>query len=143
MNNDYLIIHKSILPEFFDLVIRARDMIENEGLSVSAACQRVDISRSTYYKYKDFIFYPSNSLGRKAIFSIKAMDVKGVLSAVLNAVYENKMSVLAINAGLPIKNNAYITLTLDLQDYNQPIDELIAKFKAIKHVKSASIIAIE
>ena len=143
MTNDYLIIHKSILPEFFDQVIGVREAIENEGISVSTACQRAGISRSTYYKYKDFIFRPSKELGRKAIFSFKTLDEKGVLSAILNVVYENGCSVLAINQGLPIKDCAYITITLDLQEYNLSIDELLSKFKGIKHVKSASILDLD
>jgi len=142
MRNDYLIIHKSILPEFYVLVINARDLIENEGCSVSHACQEMGISRSTYYKYKDFIFNSTSEFGRKAIFAFKTYDKKGVLSSILNVVNETECSVIAINQGIPIKDSAYITLTLDLTEFAEPIDEMLVKFKKIKFVKSVNILAI-
>ncbi len=143
MANEFFIIHKSILPDFYNLVIRARDLVENEGYSVSAACQNVNISRSTYYKYKECIFNPSKEFGRKAILAFKTHDEMGVLSNILNVAYENKCSVISINQGIPIKNNAYITLTLDLQKYDESLEDLIAKFKSIKYVKTVSITAVD
>ena len=54
-NNEYLIVHKSILPEYFDQVIAARELIVERDYSVTEACKLNNISRSTYYKYKDYI----------------------------------------------------------------------------------------
>lgn len=142
MRNDYLIIHKSILPDFYVLVVKARELIENEACSVSAACLQVGISRSTYYKYKDYIFNSTREFGRKAIFAFKTFDKKGVLSNILNVVNETEGSVIAINQGIPIKDSAYITLTLDLTEFSEPIDEMLVKFKKIKYVKSVNILAI-
>ncbi len=142
MVDDYLIVHRSVLPEFFELVLQARDLIDNGGYSVSAACEALNISRSTFYKYKDCIFYPSKELGRKAIFSFKTNDEKGALSHILNVIFENGGSLISIQ-GTPIKNVAYITLTVDLKDFQGPIDELVAKFKKIKPVKNVSVLAID
>lgn len=140
---EYFIVHKSLLPEFYDQVIRARDLVDNEGCSVSYACDTTGISRSTFYKYKDSIFYPSKEYGRKAIFALKTMDKRGVLSNILNLVYENDGSVISINQGIPIKDTAYITITVDLQEYKGMIEELIVKFKKIKGVKSVTLLAID
>ena len=142
MVKDYLIVHRSVLPEFFELVLEARDLIDNEGYSVSAACDKVNISRSTFYKYKDYIFYPSKERGRKAIFSFKTNDEKGALSHILNVIFENGGSLNSIQ-GTPIKNIAYITISVDLRDYQGPIEELVQKFKSIKPVKNVTVIAID
>ena len=57
--DNYLLIHKSILPEYYEKVIEARRLLESgEARDVSHAVRLVDISRSTYYKYKDFILEP-------------------------------------------------------------------------------------
>ena len=53
-SNEYLIVHKSILPEYFEQVIQARELINDKNFSVSDACKQLNISRSTYYKYKDY-----------------------------------------------------------------------------------------
>ena len=60
---EYYIVHRSLLPDYYENVIMARDMVENEGHSVSHACAAAGISRSTFYKYKDFVFHPSKEYG--------------------------------------------------------------------------------
>ena len=51
MLDQYLIIHKSILPEYYEKVIEARRLIETGKIKdVSQAVREVGISRSTYYK---------------------------------------------------------------------------------------------
>ena len=60
-NNEYFIVHKSILPDYYELIIQAREMINDKKYSISDACKLLNISRSTYYKYKDFfLFLPNN-----------------------------------------------------------------------------------
>ena len=90
-NDEYYIVYKSILPEYFESVINAKSMVEDEKQSVSNACKKFNISRSTYYKYKDKIFTASKSYGRKCIFGIRAGDKKGVLSAVIAEFYEDHL----------------------------------------------------
>lgn len=143
MNSDYLIIDKSILPDYFDLVLKAKELVEDEKTSVSDACKKTGISRSTFYKYKDKIFTVSTSYGKRAIFSVKAADKKGVLSGILNAVYSFQANVVSINQAIPIKGTAVITLTVDLGESPYRAEELSERLKAIENVKNASIVAIE
>ena len=51
MLDQYLIIHKSILPEYYEKVIAARHLLEDGKIrDVSQAVRQVGIARSTYYK---------------------------------------------------------------------------------------------
>ncbi len=143
MNDDYLIIYKSILPDYFELVLKAKALVEDEKKSVSDACKEVGISRSTFYKYKDKIFKASSSYGKKSIISLKTADTKGVLSAVLGEIYSFGANVITINQAMPIKNVAFITLAIDISEASADIVELINKLKTIDSVKSVSVIAIE
>ncbi len=143
MNDDYLIIYKSILPDYFELVLKAKALVEDEKKSVSDACKEVGISRSTFYKYKDKIFKASSSYGKKSIISLKTADTKGVLSAVLSEIYSFGANVITINQAMPIKNVAFITLAIDISETSADIVELINKLKTIDSVKSVSVIAIE
>lgn len=142
MRNDYLIIHKTILPDFFHQVVKVRDLVENEGECVSTACERIGISRSTYYKYKDLIFYPSKETGRKAIIALKVGDHKGVLGQISSVISENNCSFTSVNS-FPIKDNAYLTMTIDFSDYEDSLEVLVNKLRSVKYVRSVSILAID
>lgn len=143
MENKYLIVSTSVLPEYFEQVVKTREMIESGDINISQACQKNNISRSTYYKYKDNVFRPDRDYGKKSIFAFKMSDEKGVLSKILSVIYDFNANVIAINQAMPIKNYAYVTITLDISDSNKPLQELTKKLKQIKHVKSAHIIAFE
>ena len=72
MLKDYLIVHKNILPEYYEKVLEARRLLESgKARDVSQAVKEVGISRSTYYKYKEYILEPSEMAGgRKAVLSM-------------------------------------------------------------------------
>ncbi len=140
---EYFIVHKSILPEYFEQVIKARELINDKDYSVSDACKALNISRSTYYKYKDYIFRPSKDSGNKAIFVIKTIDEKGVLSSILSVVYENLGNIISINQDKPLDETAYITLAIDISELNCSIDELKQSLTIINGVKSVDIMGVE
>ena len=98
MNSEYLIVHKSVLPDCYERVVRARELIRTGAVrEVSEAARMVGISRSTYYKYKDFIFAPSeNTACKKAIFSMLLSHERGVLGRVLNCLSDKGANILTI-----------------------------------------------
>ena len=115
MLDQYLIIHKSILPEYYEKVIEARRLIEDGKIKdVSQAVRQVGISRSTYYKYKDFILEPTEiSGGRKAVLSMMLEHEQGVLSALLIRISEARANILTITQSLPIRDKASVTIALE------------------------------
>lgn len=88
MLENYLIIHKSILPEYYEKVLAVRHLMESGRVrDVSQAVKEIGISRSTYYKYKDYILEPSEMAGgRKAVLSMMLAHEPGVLSALLSCI---------------------------------------------------------
>ena len=87
------------------------------------------------YKYKDKVFEFSDDHGRKAIFSFKAENEKGVLSSILNGIAEFGGNVLTINQDMPIHNLAYVTITIDTKDLSLPVYDLMGKLKKIQRIK--------
>ena len=142
-SNEYFIVHKSILPEYFEQVIKARELINDKKYSISDACKALNISRSTFYKYKDYIFRPSKDSGNKAIFVIKTIDEKGVLSTILSVVYEKLGNIISINQDKPLDETAYITLSIDVSELNCSIDKLKEDLSLINGVKSVDIMGVE
>lgn len=145
MLKKYLIVSKTILPDVYEKVIEARNLI-NEGdvKGISEAVKMVGISRSTYYKYKDYVFSPSeNSIGRKAVIVLMLKHEKGVLSNVLNHISLSKANVLTINQSIPINGKASVSISLDISDIEPSIDDMIASIRTIKGVSSIKLLSIE
>ena len=143
MLDNYLIVHKSVLPDYFEKVVEARRMIESgKAPDVSSAVKMAGISRSTFYKYKDFILEPSAmSEGRKAVLSV--MHETGVLSALLAKVSDAGCSVLTITQSLPIHDRAGVTISLDISGMPGTIDSLLSALASTPGVEQPKLLAIE
>ena len=145
MKGKYLIVDKAILPDYFEKVIEARTLLrDGKFQNVSEAVKEVGISRSTYYKYKDFVFSPSDSnIGRKALFSIMLEDKKGALSEILNFLYSVECNIITINQNIPINEVASIIISMDISDTKTPIEEILVNLKTVKYVVSSKLVALE
>ena len=145
MLDNYLIIHKDILPECYEQVLQAKRLLESGKVrEVSQAVKQVGISRSTYYKYKDYIMEPMNlESGRKAVLSIILKHEPGVLGAVLNRISEVGGSVLTITQSLPIHEKASVTVSLDVSRMSGNVSSLMDAIAATSGVENAKLIAVE
>ena len=145
MLENYLIIHKSILPEYYTLVLKVRQLMESgKAKDVTQAVREVGISRSTYYKYKDYIFEPSELAGgRKAVLSMMLEHSPGVLSAVLNCISDTGGSVLTITQSLPIHSRASVTISLDVSSMVCELGGLAKRIERTAGVEQVKLIAIE
>ena len=145
MLENYLIIHKSILPEYFEKVLEVRRMLESgKKKDVSQCVKEVGISRSTYYKYKDFIMEPAAlSGGRKAVLSMMLTHEPGVLSSLLSCISHSGASVLTITQSLPIHDRASVTISLDVSALRHDFGGLMQMIEQIPGVENARLLAIE
>ncbi|MDO4972925.1 MAG: ACT domain-containing protein [Eubacteriales bacterium] len=145
MLNNYLIVHKSILPDYYEKVLEARKLMESGKVKeVSQAVKQVGISRSTYYKYKDYLFEPADMAGeRKAVLSMMLDHTPGVLSALLRGISEAGASVLTITQSLPIHDMASVTLSLDLSGMTLAMAELVDALAATPGVDNVRLLAME
>ena len=145
MLENYFIIHKSILPEYYEKVLEVRRLMESGKVKdVSQAVKQVGISRSTYYKYKDYIFEPSEMAGgRKAVLSMMLAHETGVLSTLLGRISETGASVLTITQSLPIHNRASVTISLDVSSMSCELSKLTSIIEETPGVENAKLVAIE
>ena len=141
----YLIVNKKILPEVYEKVIEARNLINTGSVKgISEAVKVVGISRSTYYKYKDYVFSPDeNQIGRKAVISMMLKHEKGILSNVLNYLSQENANILTINQSIPINNKASVNVSLDISDLNKSIDEVMADMKKIRGATQIKLLSVE
>lgn len=145
MSRNLLLVDKKILPDFFEKVILARQLIvSGEVKEVSEACKRVTISRSTYYKYKDYVFMPEEmGTSRKAIMSLLLNHQHGVLSDVLHCISDHETNIITISQTVPIRDKASVILTLDIQNLNIGIGDLLIELRDRYGVEKVNLIDIE
>ncbi|MBU4438852.1 MAG: ACT domain-containing protein, partial [Firmicutes bacterium] len=105
--------------------------------------KKVGISRSTYYKYKDYIFTPSENYGRKFTLSFKLDDQPGILSNILNILRDYQTSIITIHQDIPINQAAIVIVTLDGKDIVISIDELMVILEELNGVHGVHLIAME
>lgn len=141
----YYIVDSSILPDVVGKVIEARSLIENgEVHQVSEAVKRVGISRGTYYKYKDVVFKPGQDVStRKAVISLMLHHENGVLSEVLARISDAQGSILTINQNIPIHNWASLTISLDISNMLETLDELNADLHDLRGVSDVKLVSVE
>ena len=145
MNGKFLVVDKSILPDYLEKVIEARNLLaEGKVQNVSDAVKIVGISRSTYYKYKDFVFLPSdNALGKKALISLMLEHEKGALSEVLNFLSSVNCNIITINQNIPINNVASVVISFEITSTSLPPEDVVHELKKIKYVKMSRLLAFE
>lgn len=145
MLENFLIIDRHVLPDYFEKVVQARALLESGKVrEVSEAVKEVGISRSTYYKYRDCVYEPSNSsFGRKAVLSMLLADEPGVLSAMLNRLSDLGANILTITQSLPVHRKASVTLSLDVSNLQEPSSGMFAKLETSPGVEQVRLIALE
>lgn len=145
MNSKYLLVDKCILPPYYDKVIEARILLSSGKIKdVSEAVKEVGISRSTYYKYKDYIFTTnSDTDGRKAVISFTLSHKPGILSEVLAKLSDEGANILTITQNLPINSKAHVVMSLDVSGLKCDIELLVKEINAIDKVSGTKLISIE
>lgn len=143
MKNEYLLVHKSILPDYYESIIKCRELVEGKNLSTSEACKICNISRSTYYKYKDFIFEVDENKGDKVILSCRLLDKQGVLSNVLGTLSRYNCNIITINQNAPINNIAQTILTVDIKEINNDMSNVIKEINNLEGVKLVELLALK
>ena len=99
---------------------------------VIEAVKNEGISRSTYYKYKDYIFPMDETMYSKKITLVVLLSHEaGTLSKVLDCIAYNKGNVITINQDIPINMAANVTITLDISNIDGEIKGSIIKIQSI------------
>lgn len=142
---NFYLVDKRALPDVYEKVVKAKKLLrEGKVKDVTEAAKVAEISRSVYYKYKDFVFeFAESPKGRKATFNIMIIDEKGVLSDIINCVSSCGGSVLTIHQGIPLNGYAYVNLTIDISTLEGDIKTLLEGFSKINRVEKAEFIAME
>ncbi|EJL43822.1 hypothetical protein BAG01nite_10240 [Brevibacillus agri] len=138
----FYLIRSDILPESIVKTIEAKKMLESgEVDTVNEAVERVGLSRSAFYKYKDGIF-PFNAMMSEKIMTItfSLEHMSGYLSKVLTYVAEQGGNVLTINQTIPLQGIANISMSVDMANLRVSSTEFLESLQEIPGVRKAMIV---
>lgn len=143
--NQFYVISKEVLPEVFIKVMEVKELLESEKiLTVQEATERVGISRSSFYKYKDAImpFYEKGR-GQTITILIHLKDKSGTLSDLLNCVAGTGANILTINQMIPMNGVAIINICMETSQIKMEIGELLESIESMEGVQNVRLLARE
>ncbi|PHV72016.1 hypothetical protein CS063_00635 [Sporanaerobium hydrogeniformans] len=141
----FYVVDKKVLPEVFLKVVEAKNLLEKDKtLTVQEVAERMGISRSSFYKYKDAIlpFYEKGK-GEALTMLIHLQDERGRLSDVLNCIADAGANILTINQMVPMNGIAIINLCLQTFNMKSEIEDLISQLEELEGVQEIKILARE
>lgn len=143
--NKYFVVKQKAVPEVLLKVVEAKRLLESEkAITIQEATDRVGISRSSFYKYKDDIFpFHENAKGRTITMVLQLNDEPGLLSDVLKIVAEYHANILTIHQSIPVNGVATLTLSVEVLPSTDDISQMIEEMENPKGIHSIKILARE
>lgn len=142
MAERYFIVREDILPEAIVKTVQVKELLKRgEAETVHEAAERVGLSRSAFYKYKDGI-YAMDQMDRERLVTI-SMDLEhrsGILSKVLALVADLEGNVLTIHQSIPLQGMANVVISVDMSVMSAPLTALVDGIRKADGVRKANVV---
>lgn len=141
----YYLVDTSVLPEVFIKVVEVKKILSSGVVkNINEAVKKVGISRSAFYKYRDYVFpFYETSRGRVMTLFFVVEDFSGILSSIINKISAAKANILTINQNIPINGLADVTISIETDGMTSDISELMEEISKIEGVRRQEILARE
>lgn len=141
----YFVLKEKAVPEVLLKVVKAKQLIESgRAASVQEATEKVDISRSSFYKYRDDISpFHENVKGKTITMVIQLDDEPGLLSVVLNIVADCHANILTIHQSIPVNGIASLTLSVDILPETEDVSKMVDAIENRQGIHYLKILARE
>ena len=126
-------------------VVEAKKLLESEQvMTVQEAAERVGISRSSFYKYKDdnLPFY-DNTKGKTVTFVMQMDDRQGLLSDLLHVVAVYRANILTIHQSIPVNGVATLTLSVEVRADTGNVARMVEEMEEQRGIHYVKILARE
>lgn len=139
----YFLVDAVVLPEVFSKVIDAKKILSKGRIkTVNEAVKEVGLSRSAYYKYKDYVYpFYETSRGRVITLFFVVEDFSGILSCIINKIAQARANIVTINQNIPINGLADVTISIETSEMIMEINELMEELGKIEGVRRQEILA--
>jgi len=144
-SSQYFLVDGKVLPDVFEKVIAVKRLLSSGKVkAVNEATQMMGISRSAYYKYKDYIFpFYEMSRGKVMTLFFVVENFSGILSGIIGRIAIAKANIITINQNIPINGLADITISVETDTMITTIAEMMESISEIEGVRRQEILARE
>ena len=141
----YFMVKQKAVPEVLLKVVEAKKLLESERvITVQEATDRVGISRSSFYKYKDDIFpFYDNAKGKTITLVMQMDDEPGLLSDLLHVVAVYRANILTIHQSIPVNGVATLTLSVEVLETTGNVSKMVEDIEEKDGVHYVKILARE
>ena len=141
----YFVVKQKAVPEVLLKVVEAKKLLESErAITIHEATDKVGISRSSFYKYKDDIFpFYDNTKGKTITLVIQMDDEQGLLSDLLHVVAVYKANILTIHQSIPVNGVATLTLSVEVRSNTGNVSKMVEDIEEMNGIHYVKILARE
>ena len=141
----YFVVKQKAVPEVLLKVVEAKKLLETErAITVQEATDKVGISRSSFYKYKDDIFpFYDNTKGKTITLVVQMDDEQGLLSDLLHVVAVYKANILTIHQSIPVNGVATLTVSVEVRPNTGNVSEMVGDMEEMDGIHYVKILARE
>lgn len=141
-NSKFYLVKEEILPEAIKKTIKIKELLQSgKANTVNEAVEQISLSRSAYYKYKDYVFPFFEASKEKIVSIVILLEHKaGTLSRVLNTVAEEHGSIITINQSIPSHGMANINMTIETKNLIIELEALLDKLRLLDGVKDLEVL---
>ena len=141
----YFVVKQKAVPEVLLKVVEAKKLLETErAITVQEATDKVGISRSSFYKYKDDIFpFYDNTKGKTITLVVQMDDEQGLLSDLLHVVAVYRANILTIHQSIPVNGVATLTLSVEVRENTGNVSSMIEELEVLDVIHYVKILARE
>ena len=143
--SDYYVVKQKAIPEVLLKVVEAKKLLESgKAATIQDAVEKVDISRSSFYKYKDDIFpLHDNAQGTTITLSMSIDDEPGLLSDLLKVIADFGANILTIHQSIPINGVAALSISVQVLSSTTDVSRMLDAMEEEKGVRHVKILARE
>ena len=141
----YFVVKQKAVPEVLLKVVEAKKLLESErAITVQEATDKVGISRSSFYKYKDDIFpFYDNTKGKTITLVVQMDDEQGLLSDLLHVVAVYRANILTIHQSIPVNGVATLTLSVEIRENTGNVSGMIEELEDLNGIHYVKILGRE
>ena len=143
--SEYYVVKQKAVPEVLLKVVEAKKLLESgKAATIQDAVEKVDISRSSFYKYKDDIFpFHDNTQGTTITLSLSIDDEPGLLSDLLKVIADFGANILTIHQSIPINDVASLSISVQVLSTTSDVSRMLEAMEEEKGVRNVKILARE
>lgn len=141
----YYVVRDKALPEVLQKVVEAKRLLEADAnMTIQEATEQVNMSRSSFYKYKDDVApFSDNTRGKTVTLVIQMRDEPGLLSDLLHVVAAYRANILTIHQAIPVNGIATVTLSTEVLSSTGNTAGMVEEIENLSGIQSVKILGVE